>query len=197
MLKSLLTMYWKWRVGRFRNQLERQLRNSSEVVEIQVGALTLTSFNPGKKRTGLVNDREVIFNFSTWDGEAFFPFWGDKLQLCLSAGSSRPSQHQLDVVQALLTYPEFIRPDVETAIFDFYRTRVYHEGANDLRGNPLPKPTEHQWIRKIIHGPAVLIDSRCEEGNSVCFKLHFGCDWDEEHGMGVNIEDWRITEIEI
>lgn len=188
-------MYWKWRADRIRKQLERQLRNTSEVVEIQIGKLTLTSFNPGKKQTAFVNDREINFYRSTWDGEAYFPFWGGKLQVYVSAGSPRPSQHQLDVVRAMLIYPECVRPEVETAIFDYYRSRVYREGAEDVSGNPLPKPTEHKRIRKILHGPTVHPDSFCEEGDPVSFTLHFGCDWDEEHGIGVNIENWKITGI--
>jgi hypothetical protein len=166
-----------------------------EVVEIQVGELILTSFNPSKKQTGAVNGQRFEFDHSLWDSEAYFPFWGAKLRLSLSAGASRPQQHQLDGVQSILNHRTCIRSEVESAIFEYYRSRVYHEGAKDLDGKSLPNPADYKRIRKLLHGPTIHPESVREEGDPVSFTLHFGCDWDEEHGLGVTIENWKITYI--
>lgn len=195
MLKYLRTLYLKWRLGRLHKQLEARLRSRCDVVEIEVGELMLTSFDPGKKRTGSVNGQPVEFFHSIWNGEAFFPFWNERLQLSLSAAAPRPDQDQLRAVQSILKFPTCIRREVEAAILDHYRSHVDCDGSEDLEGKPLSRPTDHKRILKMLHGPTILPEAFGGQDVPLCFQLHFGCDWDEEHGVDVGLQDWQVTEI--
>jgi len=181
-------------LDRTRDQLEARLRRQSEVVEISVGELTLTSFNPGKKRSGGFNG-QLEFYHSIWDGEVFFRFWGDQLQISASAAAPRLESQQLHTIKSILDYPNSIRSQVEAALVEFYRSQVYADGETDLDGKPLPKPNDKNAVRRLFHGPTIHLESSAEENRTMCFKLHFGCDWDEEHGVDVQIENWKVQNV--
>ncbi len=207
MFKLLSDLAMKWRLARLRRTLGHEIqRRHIPVVEIEVkpSQLTLKSFAPDKKTEawaggdGWGKGQRIEFYHSIWDGTAHFPFWGKKLQISLSAGAPRPSSRQLDDVRQIITHPTSMRNEIEAALFSYYETRIYHVGAVNVDEKPLPKLRNAKQIHKVLRGPTIhpCRDADDEESNVVEFKLHFGCDWDDVHGLDVHIEGWQIKKIE-
>jgi len=197
MFKYLQHLYARWWLRRVRKQLDAVLRSKCDVVEIEVGNLTLTSFDPEKKRLASVNGEEVEFFHSFWDGKAYFPFWGGKLHISLSVDGPRPQPHELDTVRSILDYPTSIRAAVESSLFDYYRSNIYHQQARDDEGKPLPEPSDHKRIRAMLAGPTVHLDEFREEAGPLTFTLEYACDWDDEHGVSVEVHDWKVASVGI
>ena len=135
-------------------------------------------------------------------GDAIYPFWGGrKLETIITFNGhiTYPTLRQLSLLDQLLQYPRNIRPEVEHALFDHYQEHIYlsvmEVGRDDEELTPKLMSSEQIW--DILGEPAVRIsyfaDDETDPG--VRFRLsYYGVPWDEEHGFGIQIQDWKIAE---
>lgn len=154
----------------------------------------------------MANAENVVANFEgdkyEFSGDAVYPFWGGRelyTVFSFEGGITYPTHRQLRLLDQLLNYPRNIRPEVEHALFDHYQKHIYlsvmEVGRDDEELTPRLKSSEQIW--DILGEPWVRIacigDDEPDDG--VGFRLSYiGCPWDEEHGFGMQIQDWKVTE---
>ena len=99
-----------------------------------------------------------------------------------------------------MCHDDFIRPDVEAAVLHYYRTSVYNpistrKSYEEVFHFTLPEVnTPAEIERLLLCGPSITIGI-VRDTTHTPFDLHFGCLWDEEHGVTVEIEDWKIIRV--
>ena len=143
----------------------------------------------------LLRDLEVTD--LTWSGTAFVPCWGSELDIHLYLREGEIEPRQLDIVRALRSYPQDIRPGFERAMFDYYQDDV--EGmycacgpdGRPIPGSGPPTLTAPAQVWSLIDGPEIYIKWFFRTPTAVEFELSFTCEWDPEHGLGVRYQDWQ------
>ncbi len=97
---------------------------------------------------------------------------------------------------------EILLPDILNKVFEYYKTAYpdYKKGWT-MGGNIsekelekyLPKPTTPDALKKFITPVFVYIQNKkdCKPGT---IGIDFDCTWDIENGLGVKIENWKVTE---
>jgi hypothetical protein len=150
--------------------------------------------------------KEVIAKFEGDEfessGDAIYPFWdGRELETIITFNGhiTYPTHRQPGLLDQLLNYPRNIRPEVEHALFDHYQNDIYESvmevGRDDEELTPKLKSSEQ--IRDLLGEPTVRISyiGDDEPDPDVRFRLSYhGCPWDEEHGFGIQMQDWKVTE---
>jgi hypothetical protein len=199
MLTLINKIIARFKILRTRLLLENRIGRGIKIVNLEVvpGVLTLTSYNPDKKQTFTFNGiQHEVYN-SIWEGEAYFPFWQGKIDVSLM-GDMRPSVNQLAMLQSILNYKNTIRSEIEQELLQYYQTTIYdpietRKQIEEIFHVSLPKINTFKELQKIIYDPRLYLNNN-EENDTVSFKLHFGCLWDEEHGVTVEINDWKLID---
>lgn len=96
-----------------------------------------------------------------------------------------------------------LSPEILKAIFDYYK-RVYAEykniwkkssniGDTDLQKH-LPTPSTPEDLKSFITPGAIFVQNaaNCKEGT---LGFDFDCTWDKENGVGVLVENWRVSKV--
>jgi hypothetical protein len=148
--------------------------------------------------------RKLLHDFQfidpTWCGSAFVLGWGQKLEIYIYPDEGKIAPRQLDILRALLNYPQDLRAEFERALFDYYQADVdgsyceYGPDAKPIPGSGPPKLTEPSQVWSLIEGPEVYIKPFFKTPSAVEFELSFTCEWDPEHGLGVLYQDWQPVE---
>lgn len=139
-----------------------------------------------------------------YEGSVAYRFWGGlslKTYIDFEEGNL-PSERQLRVFRSLIERGSDFRPVVRDQLYRWYQSDVYLSmtkysperglyGAEEI--TPRIDSSDEMW--RMIQGPSVWIPGAYVEVPSceVWFKLTFECCWDEEHGLGVHVQDWKIT----
>ena len=136
-----------------------------------------------------------------WTGDVVYPFWDDRelyTIFTLGDGITFPTRRQIGLLQQLLDYPRNIRPEVEQVLFAHYQNEIYlsvmERGRDDEELTPKLDSSEQIW--DVLGDPSVRIDDSGDDepGEGLRFRLsYYGCPWDEEHGFGIQMQDWRVV----
>ena len=151
---------------------------------------------------------EVLTTFEgdkyEWTGDAIYPFWdGRELDTIISLDyeATYPTRRQLSLFDQLLNYPRNIRPEVEHALFEHYQEDIYGSvmelGRIDEWEELTPKLSSSDQIWEILGEPSVRISyiGDDEPDVGIRFRLsYYGCPWDEEHGFGIQMQDWKVKD---
>lgn len=139
---------------------------------------------------------------SDWSGAPAYPFWAGRslyTEILNYGNNQSPTRAQLQLLHELLNYPHNIRPAVESALFEHYQKDIYDSvwevGELGEEEELTPKLTTSAQIWDLLGEPTVRIDEQDEEeaAGPVRFRLtYIGCPWDEEHGFGIQIENWQV-----
>ncbi len=146
----------------------------------------VTEVRPGVK--------EVVFDYSSWDGEAYFPFWKAVLSVSLSVGGTRPTDYQLRCLREMTKPHPCIRPQVEAALFEYYQKEVYSKAFNSHRDPPLRRVSSPSQMRNMLSSPKIGVDDKSDD-DIFRFTLTFDCDWNECGGIIVTVEDWELRPV--
>jgi len=191
----MFQLFTKWlaryKIARAKSEIRERFKGCFVELDVVPGVLTLESINPDQEQIGYFRGSEVKFYSSFWDGRAHFGFWGGELQLVIHTGR-RPTESQLRLAKDILAHSDSIREAVESAILERYASEVY-EKIDFGDGRRLPPPTEAKQVLKLVHGPSIQIADG-ENDSGIRFTLGFSCDWDEEHGLDIEINDWHVVE---
>lgn len=135
-------------------------------------------------------------------GDVSFAFWGGRSLdtiITLDGKMTLPTRRQLELLDQLLNYPRNIRPEVEKELFDYYQEHIYlsvmESGVDDEELTPRLTNSEQLW--EILGEPSVRIGFLEDDDpdNGIEFRLsYYGCPWDEEHGFGMQIQNWKIVD---
>jgi hypothetical protein len=115
------------------------------------------------------------------------------------------SETQKKNYEGFIAKQDLLTPEILKKIFDFYKSSYtdYKEGWTMAGGisdkeleKHLPTPTTPENLKPFITPAIVHIQSRqdCEEGT---VGIEFDCTWDIEHGLGVLIKNWKVTEASV
>lgn len=135
-----------------------------------------------------------------WVGEPTYQCWGGQtLTTYLEVyDQPRPTAGQLGVLSALLNQPRDIRRAFEKALFKEYQDHIYGSvsecGRDDQWEELTPTLQTADQIWSLLAEPEIRIAHLSEEeAKSLPFRVSFfDCRWDEEHGFGVEIRNWKI-----
>jgi len=165
---------------------------------------------PTVVRASLVsNARRLVESFDRekywWQKDVPCPFWGGEslpVHIHIKDWEPSPTDSQLKILEGLLTRSKDFRPQFESTFFEHYQKEIYGSvghwskkegwhGMDELTP-PISEPAEI-WPR--IGSPSVWISfvENDEWDGAIRFVLSFGCPWDEEHGLSIEITDWEIT----
>jgi hypothetical protein len=185
--------------------LEQRLRRSGAIVELVVipKKLTLTSINPDAPVTGTVIRQDAVTGqkhsqvvrsqSSTWDGNAYFPFWGGELAISLTADGARPDVQQLVALKTLLDHTATIRSLVEQSVYNYYCEKIQPHGPRKEDGTPLPAISSPEEIAEIVFlPPTVCLDVVRDQ--RLRFSLRFGAKWNY-YAVEVDLENWEIVSV--
>lgn len=137
-----------------------------------------------------------------WSGELPFPMWGGnslRTYVYVEDWEPRPTPAQEAVLDDILNRDADFRPDFATALLAYYKKHEWgYRWVDYVRAALAPiglglKP-KHMW--SLIDTPSVWVPhvENSEWDGIKRFHLRFECDWDEEHGLPVEISDWQITD---
>jgi hypothetical protein len=212
----------RWLIQRSIWTLEKSLKNETASVKAEVvpGILTLKSFNPEEKSRGWVVDpkvapgydpwadknreggnedrpgvKEIVFDFSKWDGEAYFPFWKNVLPVSLTVGATRPTDYQLRCLRELVKPHPCIRPRVDAALFECYQKETNSRTSDSNQDAPLRRISRPHKMRKLVSTPRISIDDKFDD-HVLRFTLTFDCDWAECGEVIVTVENWELRLVE-
>jgi Domain of unknown function (DUF6985) len=102
-----------------------------------------------------------------------------------------PSPEQANAFQHLLDHETAVRDAVLQAIFAQYPRLLEIYGEFEDSMEPIERPEE---LRQSIGLSTLHVLSAAKAGLT-CIGFEFGCDWDEEHGLGVLTHNGRVLEI--
>ena len=139
--------------------------------------------------------RRLCFDFSKWDGEAYFPFWKAVLSVSLSVGGTRPTDYQLRCLREIVRPHPFLRPQVDAVLFEYYQKVVCSKTLDSNRDPPLRRISNAGQMCKIVSSPSIAVGDKFDD-DVLRFTLTFGCDWDEWGEVIVTVEDWELRPIE-
>jgi hypothetical protein len=190
-MSFLAKLYWRYRLWRTARFLDKRLRRECGVscLEVLPKKLTLTRYN--------------VANNLFWDGEAYFPFWRGKVRVSVcSDDGERPSAQQLQLLRTMLCHEGSIRPGVEAALLKYYQTSVYNPLSTrrmyeELFRVSLPEVNTPAQMQKLLPGGPSVCIGIVGDASQARFELHFHCLWDEEHGVTVHIEDWKVRRLSV
>jgi hypothetical protein len=141
-----------------------------------------------------------------WSKELPCAFWGgESLQIHIDVEDWEPglTSAQVSIPDAMLKHQVDFRPEFEAALFNHYKKEIYgyatyyspergEYGAEEI--TPPIKQSSEIW--SLITGPNVWIKyvADNEWDNCTRFVLSFGCQWDDEHGLSIELSDWKIAD---
>lgn len=137
-----------------------------------------------------------------WSGKAAYAFWGgEELETYLELDSyDEPSEGQLRVLNALKAHDTDIRPYVESKLAEYYRKEIflsmthYSPERGEFGAEEITPPIRSDnEIWKLVDEPSVWIRSEDnpDQSKSIVFRLAYECRWDPEHGLGIELRDWK------
>ena len=137
-----------------------------------------------------------------WSGELPFPMWGGntlRTYVYVEDWEHRPTSVQKAILDDVLNRNADFRPTFATALLAHYKKHEWGYRWRDflhamLQPVGLGLQPKHMW--SLVGTPGVWVPHIESAGwNGVTkFELRFECDWDEEHGLSVEIDDWQIMD---
>lgn len=140
---------------------------------------------------------------SSWGGWAALPCWGGKelhFNIDPEGEVADIALRQLTVLRAVLQHPLDIRPAFQDALFEYYKAEI--EGSysaydpvarREIPNSGPPVLTNSSQVWPLIDDPEMWIDWHFRTPTAIGFELTFNCDWDEEHGLGVQFSNWAAV----
>ena len=146
---------------------------------------------------GRLGQFEWNSDFEYWEGETSLAFWDGPLHATIE-----PDQDDLaadagfDTLRLIAQYQGDLRERIGAAVFQMYN-EFYAEKVgyfdDDGTERALPKLAQPAEIWPLIVPPYTLHLSTEWGGNE--FTIGAECRWDEEHGVGVRIQDWAVVAV--
>lgn len=131
-----------------------------------------------------------------WFGGAEFAFWSSELQIYLITECSHLNSETLFYIENILAKKDSIQRIVEGSVLEYYRDDVFSSDRDDIAGNPIPTPNEHDRILSLINKPTIYLSDLDLRSDSPQFRLHFLPEWDHSClGFSVFISNWIVTEV--
>jgi hypothetical protein len=144
--------------------------------------------------------------FEWWTGRTFVPWWGDTFAVTLCPGPDGGADKQIAILQDVVAQDGDVRTRFVNAVFRWYIEKEIHGSFEcftvdgpclDANGKNLaetlaPQLSQPDDIWPLIKPPFQLIIEDAPEGVSK-FRINVECTWDEEHGLGVDFENWKIV----
>lgn len=140
-----------------------------------------------------------------WSKELPCPFWGgDPLLIVVVVDNARlgPTSSQAKILESMFAHKSDIRPYLQKELFKHYRQHIYgkYTHYSSLRGEygadeitPPIKTSSEIW--SLVSQPSAWIRHVEDDGwdGTTRFVLTFECQWDDEHGLRIEMSDWRIS----
>ncbi len=139
------------------------------------------------------NEFKITTRFNSFDTTVEVLFWDTKDSI---------SDIQKKNYAGFISKQDFLTPEILQKIFEFYKNSYpdylsgWKAGGNmsdkELE-KYLPEPTTAENLKRFITPTVVYIQNNkyCKEGT---IGIEFDCTWDEEYGLGVKIENWKVVE---
>ena len=132
-----------------------------------------------------------------WSKDLPCAFWGGEslpIHIDIETWESGPTVAQERILDGLLARTQDFRPYLEKQLFEHYQNKIYgYATGGDEITPPIKEPSE---IWPLITGPLLWIRYVADEDwdQSIRFVISFACHWDEEHGLDIEVVDWRIVD---
>jgi hypothetical protein len=128
-----------------------------------------------------------------WEAELPVPLWGGQLPVRLDDPTGAgPSARQVETRQALLTYPDDLRPVVGEALLAHYRDE-WGGVTPSLGRGPELRSADEVW--PAMSSVALYIPAFRSATGGVVFEVHLDSRWDEDHGLCVLLRDWAVVRV--
>ncbi len=134
-----------------------------------------------------------------WETE--FQAFQETVEVLFTDTFSMPNETQKKNYEGFISKQNELAPQILNKVFEFYQAAYpqYKKGwlsggmNEDELEDFLPNPTTPGALKEFIIPATVYIQSadECKEGT---IGIEFDCTWDEEHGLGVLIENWKVVE---
>lgn len=142
-----------------------------------------------------LEDDELVTSYSS-------KVFNTEIPIRVMGTSDKIHRRQEQVISQLITEESRWIEKAIVGIIDYYK-EVYPDykmgwelgGADENTiENYLPKEINREKLLKLISPSEIYInpEEECDPGR---FGFGLECEWDEEHGLGVYFDNWRITEV--
>ncbi len=142
------------------------------------------------------NGFKLTTRFNSFDTTVEVLFWDTKDSI---------SDIQKKNYEGFIAKQDLLTPEILEKIFeDYKKTYNSYLAGWKARGNMsdkelekyLPNPTTPANLKPFITPAIVHIQNskHCQEGT---LGIEFDCTWDEENGLGVKIENWKVVEADV
>jgi len=140
-----------------------------------------------------------------WTKEIPCAFWGGEpvhIHIDVEDWEPSPTSSQVAILDAMLKRQNDFRPEFEAELFDRYKKEIYGyatyyspERGEYGKDEITPPLSESSEIWSLIDDPEVWIKFVADDDwdKHIRFILGFECHWDEEHGLRIEVTDWKIT----
>ena len=130
-----------------------------------------------------------------WETELYFDIFDANARLSLYAEEEGPEEWQKILFDNFYKAQNELKPKIYNAIYKYYQ-EVAHEYRNMLGSEALkfaPEVNDINGLRKLLTPDSVFIADVFPEKEEI--GILFECTWEDEHGLGVRIEDGNIVEV--
>ena len=161
-------------------------------IVVEPTQLVLTCADTTATISTKVDGRRVTHPFTEWTGDIECRIFDGPLKFQLFAESIAPREDKLDLVRRIVTYEHSLKRDALDAVFNFF------DGLRRDHGVDFSNVIEH-WsqdaVARLVHSPCCLIDDLEDNSESHSrFIVSFSTQLDEEHGIDVLVNHWRIVD---
>lgn len=135
-----------------------------------------------------------------WSGEQKVRIFGQEKNIILSIDGSETGEFQdaqEDAYRNFVNNMDRLMNDIEEAIFDYYQEVYmdYRDMLGEEDADKLVPIVEDKEKMASLVTPTELVIRRVRKNGVRRVGLLFDCTWEVEHGLGVKIEDEKITEV--
>ena len=170
--KRFLDLLVRLGVLRFDQALNLVTRHLDRSASIEVGGTSVP----------LSTIASPDYGVTYWNGHIKLDWWpGGPKCFSISVNDSLPDESQVALLERLRVEAPLTRSEIEEAIFKYYQECIAPAGPTDWEGKPLRVVETTKALRRTIRGPQLIIDEPLDE-EPLEWSLHFGADWDGEHG---------------
>lgn len=149
-----------------------------------------------------------------WQGEMAVPAWAGfqsrggsyaaqddeapsrgmvSVSITRQGGAAAPSSEQVAAYQHLLARGEVVTQAILRAVFEKYAGWKEDLGE-DVEEEMMPDIKSPEELRKLMGPGSAYILTQARDGVAY-IGIEFGCNWDDEHGLGVLIHKDRVVEM--
>ncbi|WP_461509414.1 hypothetical protein [Rhodopirellula baltica] len=180
-------------LNRLRNAIFGELHEPTPAsIVVEPTQLVLACDDTSATSTTKVDGKRVTCPYTMWTGSIECRIFAGLLDFQLLVESNAPRERDLDLIRRIVAYERSLTGDAMDAVFNFF------SGLRNDHGVDFSAVVD-RWSRdsvaKVVHSPSCLIDDLDDEpGFKNRFIVSFSTDLDPEHGVDVQVDQWRIVD---